>query len=127
MDPLEDSQWKEEKRIKDGKLEGERKKCRVRVSKVRRNIRVTFDDKTRTVLSESSLGSQSKAQGLAVSTGWSRTLGSPPKCHVLPYLPVTVLTVGFSLFSHFSVLCSHTSLDFKGSVKRPSIHHEDYS
>lgn len=52
MDPLEDSQWKEEKRIKYGKLEGERKKCRVRVSKVRRNIRVTFDDKTRTVLLE---------------------------------------------------------------------------
>lgn len=53
------SQREEEKRIKDGKVEGERKKCRVRVSKVKRNIRVTFSDKTRTVLSESSLGSQS--------------------------------------------------------------------
>lgn len=50
------------KENKDGKLEGERKQCRVRVSKVKRNIRITFDDKTRTVLLESSLGSQSNSQ-----------------------------------------------------------------
>lgn len=113
------------KENKDGKLEGERRQCRVRVSKVKRNIRVTFDDKTRTVLLESSLGSQSNSQGLTVSTGWSRTPGSPipwpPECCVLPYLPVTVLTVGFSPFSHFCVVCSHSSLDFKGSVELPSI------
>lgn len=88
------------KRIKDGKLEGERKKCRVRVSKIKRNIRVTFDDKTRTVLLESSLRSQSNSQSLTVSTGWSRTLGSP-----MPWPPECCVCHTFlSLFSQWGFL-----------------------